>query len=311
MRLSALAFILVVALSSGEARADLRAARSHLAAGRFELVLEDLADTGKFPAAEVADVFADAADLALAKGDRSLAGIYCERAISRVPKHAKALRTCSSVALEDGRFLEARDWSDTLGAMLPKDGEVALLRARASKSLESWEMVVAILEPFESDKGLEARVGPLLAEARERSRPVAQAGEKTQEQSLEDAVRAARELDRKNDASETVRSSTTKRWRPMGERVVLYATRRCKECDDAREWLQRHEVDFEEKNADSATYGDRNFMKHCDLPPGSRKRMLPVDGPRPPNDCRVPLILVNDTPVKGFDERLLKQLLDL
>ncbi len=301
--LSALLVVsLAPALASAAAPDPLAAARAHLKAGKFDLILDDLADTSQLAKEPAAQVFADAAEMALAKADSSFAGLYCERAVGLDPKQAKALRTCATVAVQEKRFEQAERFGDTLGALLPKDGEVALLRAQAAQGLENWQMVVALLEPFEGNKAVGKRVAPLLAEGRAKAKEPDQAAPTASpddsEAKIAAAMRAARDFDRKSDVkAEAAAQEAKKKWRPIGEKVVLYTLRSCDQCDQVRNWLQQNSVEFEEKDADRSRQAWREALKLC-----GKARMV---------NCSVPIVIVNDQVVHGFDVGRLKALLEL
>jgi glutaredoxin len=291
------------AAAAAAAPDPLAAARAHLKAGKFDLIIDDLADTSQLAKEPAAQVFADAAEMAQAKSDRSFAGLYCERAIALDAKQAKALRTCATVAVQEKRFEQAERFGDALGALLPKDGEVALLRAQAAQGLEGWQMVVVILEPFEGDKAVGKRVAPLLAQARakvkapEPAAPAVRSHDAT-EAKLAAAVKAARELDRKAaESDEAAAAERKKKWRPMGEKVVLYTIRQCGSCDSVRAWLQEHEVEFEEKDADRSGQAWREAIRIC-----TKARQV---------SCVVPIVVVNGEAVSGFDVVRLQALLNL
>jgi len=289
----------------------LAAARAHLKAGKFDLVVDDLADTAKLPKGPAAQVFAEAGELALKQKDRAFAGLYCERALGLEPKEARALRTCTAVAVQEERFEQAERWGDALGALLPKDAEVALLRAQAARGRESWQMVIALLEPHQADKAVAGRLAPLLAEARKKA--AAEPGQPAEAEAATSggdadadtdakvaaALRKARETSRGQDtqAEDSASAEKKKKWRPMGEKVVLYTVRKCGACDSVRDWLQQNEVEFEEKDADHSGQAWREAIRIC----GKARKV----------NCEVPIVVVNGEAVSGFDQGRLKTLLGL
>jgi len=297
---TAAALLAACLISTLAAAADpLATARAHLKEGKFDLIIDDLADTSKMEKPATAQVFADAGEMALEKSDRSFARLCCERAIALDPKKAKALRTCTTAAIQDKQFDEAERFGDALGALSPKDGAVALLRAQAAQGRESWQMVVALLEAFESDKAVGKQVAPLLAEARANLKKGAPApAAQSEEERVENAIKAARDLDRKASIEDpAAEAARKKKWRPMGEKVVLYTKTQCNSCDQVRAWLQQNEVEFEELDSDKSSQGLREALKIC----GKARQV----------QCYVPITVVNGEVVSGFDVVRLKQVLNL
>ncbi|MGC4115131.1 MAG: glutaredoxin family protein [Myxococcales bacterium] len=307
LRLALAPLLAVVALAAA-APDPLATARAHLKAGQFDLVIDDLADTSNLDKGAAGAVFADAAAMALSKGDSMLAGLYCERAVALDPKHKGALRTCTTAALKDKRYEDAERFGESLGALDPKDGEVALLRAEAAKARDGWQMVVELLEPFEGEKALAKRVAPMLAEARAKTKapgasapaPTAAGSGKDDdvEARLAKAVQQAREIDKQSDLrKEAEATEAKKKWRPLGEKVVLYTLRKCSSCDQVRAWLQQNGVEFEEKDADHSRQAWSEAMKLC-----AKARQV---------NCHVPIIVVNGEAVHGSDTSRLSTLLGL
>jgi len=292
----------LLAAAPAPAGSGLDAARAHLKAGRFELVLDDLTGSESLPAAQVAEVWGAAATMALEKGDRGLASLYCEMGLRREKSEPRSLRACLRAAVEDGRIEQAEEWGDQLGRLEPKDVEVALLRARAARARGGWDLMVVLLEPFERDEAGSARVAPLLAEARGRQAGAAPAdsadaaggapAEADLQKVLDEAARQARDAQGAGEGQPAEEVQP----RPAHE-VVLYSAPWCGVCRRARLWLKKRKVDFEEKDIEKSGSARREMFKKCEA------AGVGTDA--------VPVIVVDGELMVGFDAPRLAKLLEL
>jgi len=241
----ALVALLLVAPAWGADRDPLAVAKALCDAGDFEKVLEAVGEAKGAGATEAAAVLARAGQIALDKGDRGMAALYCEMALAKAPADRRALEVCLRAAVADERWEDAGRFGDGLGKQAPKDGEVALLRAQAALAEGETNQARNLLAPHEKGP-LAARVRPLMAQVEQRvaeARTEA-AQQKDLEQKLAKAVAQARALDRaaagKVEGSGSIAS---------GE-VVLYTTTWCGACKKAKAWLQQKGISFSERDVE-------------------------------------------------------------
>ena len=270
------ALLLLVLVLTPSAFADpLRDAKAHLAAGAYDKVVADLDDGRALKGRdkEVAAIFTEAALQARGKGDHSLAGLYCELALTRVKNEKRALKICLQVALEEQRLDQAEAFGERLAG--DKDPEVPVLRAQVAALDHRWERVLQLLSVLPGGEALPVQAQALMVEAEHHlHQDRLQAAQASSEARLQAAEAEARKLEPREAAARA------------GD-VTLYSTSWCGYCRQARGFLEQRGVAFTEKDIEKDPGAREEMQQKCRA---ARKR-----------PGGVPVLDVKGSMIMGFD----------
>jgi glutaredoxin len=230
-------------LGAARAPADdgLGKARALLDAGDLDRVVDAVNDAPHAPAPAAAALLGRAAQAAIDKGDRWMAGLFCQKALTKLPTERAALEICLRTALTGEQFDDARHYGDALGKLAPRDGQVAVWRARAALGDGAPAAAKVLLAPH-------SQGGPLASQVRQLI-----------EQADEDIAKAAREPAQKKDLEATLAKAVAdahalgRNEEPAADEhgeVVLYTTSWCGVCKKAKAWLKNKGVAYTEKDVE-------------------------------------------------------------
>ena len=251
--------LLIALLSPLAARAaddPLAKAKALLAAGEFEKVLDAVGEAKAARPTDAAAVLAQAGRLASDKGDRGMASLYCEMALARAPGERKALELCLKVAVLEERWEDAGIWGDSLGKLAPKDGEIALLRARAAIGEMQWARARDLLKPHLKGP-LAAQAQPLFDQAERRIAEEHEADKQQREVEarLAKAIQEARAMGRVAPAGGQASGASSE--------VIIYTTAWCPVCRQGKEWLRHKGISFVEKDIEADQDATEELARKC------------------------------------------------
>ena len=267
-------------------------AQKHLAQKQLDEVLFDLSPPAVVPAADLpesARVLVQAGQQARQAGDPVLALQFAQMARRQDPASDPALALVAELSLEGEAFGPAEEASGAWLKRAPKDAHAHLLRARIAASQNDQKLVLLVLEGVEDSAALApaeqalARTLRLQAVAALQSQTMHEDEDRRSTRRTEAARRLRDEAFAQQDKG------------PARGKVVLYSTSWCGYCKQARAYLEKRGIDYEEKDIEADPDALAELKKKA---VGTRIRR-----------GSVPVLDVKGTLVQGFNPKQIDELM--
>jgi glutaredoxin len=267
-------------------------AQKHLAAKQLEEVLFDLSPPAVVPPAEAAaagQVLLQAGQQAQKDGDPLMALQFAQMARRQDPASNPALALVAELSLEGEAFGPAEEAAGAWLQRAPQDAHAHLLRARIAASQNDQKLVLAVLEGFEDDAALAPAEQALARTLRLQAVAAVQAQTIREDEDRRSVRRT--EVARRQREEAFARQAAG----PARAPVVLYSTTWCTYCKQARAYLEKRNIAYEEKDIEADPDALAELTHKAQ---GTRIKL-----------GSVPVLDVKGTLIQGFNPRQIDELL--